>query len=179
MSDFHRDDAWQKGMRDAILAPHFYGKYAMEGRYVFVDKGRLATLLQKRYAVDTICQGRGGRAVCIEEKIVRWPGYVYSAYTLETQSCTKPGRESDGWMVYGEADYLLYCFATENNDLNCHLIDFPRLKKWFWPRLGRFHDFGPLPTLNATNGKKVPIIDVDEAGLIVWRRLVSAGRAAA
>ncbi len=33
---------------------------------------RLAGILQKRYAVDTIAQSKSGAMVCIEEKVVRW-----------------------------------------------------------------------------------------------------------
>lgn len=157
MNDFVRDNEWQRQKRDKILAPGFYEKYATAGRYVFVDKGRFATILQKRYAVDTIVQAGGGKAVCIEEKIVRWPGYHYKAFCLETDSCTKPGYESKGWMHYGEADYLFYCFEQEDGSLDTHLLDFQELKDWFWPRVHMFDDFGPLKTLNATKGKKVPV----------------------
>lgn len=157
MSDFDRDNEWQRGVRDRVLAPHFYGKYAAEGRYVFIDKGRMALILQKRYAVDTVLQGRDGAAVCIEEKIVRWPGYPYTAYALETHSCTKPGRESEGWMRYAKADYLLYCFHQADDGLICHLIDFPALQAWFTPLEETFPTFGPLATLNASKGRVVPI----------------------
>src|SRR5882672_358665 len=70
--DFHRDDDWQREVRNRLLAP-FYGRYSREGRYVFIDKGKLATILQRRYATDTILQARSGGAICLEEKIVRWP----------------------------------------------------------------------------------------------------------
>ena len=46
MNDFHADNAWQRKVRDEVLAPGFYGQYAVEGRYVVVDKGRLSTILQ-------------------------------------------------------------------------------------------------------------------------------------
>lgn len=169
-NDFARDDAWQKAVRDKVLAPGFYGTHATDGRYVFIDKGRLATRLQREYAVDTILQGKHGAAVCIEEKIVRWPGYNYSCYALETESCTRPGREKEGWMHYGQADFLLYCFV-QPDALECHLIDFQALKEWFWPLADEFDRFGPLTTLNASAGRKVPIRRV-EAGIgVVKRRL--------
>jgi len=170
MHDFRRDDDWQRGVRDRILAPGFY---AASGQYVFLDKGRLAAILQKRFAVDTIVQGRDGRAICIEEKIVRWPGYRYTAFSLETRSCTVPGRESDGWMVYGEADYLHYCFHQEDDSLDCYLIDFPRLKEWFWRLADSFPVFGPLETSNASMGRLVPIVAVVDA-VPTRRRLVAA-----
>ena len=162
MNNFSTDDAWQKMKRDTILAPQFYGNNTIvpTGRYVFMDKGRLAKILQRRMEVDTILQGKDGAAVAIEEKIVRWPGYRYPNYCLETKSCTVPGHESDGWMVYGQADYLLYCFEQESGDLDCHLIDFQKLKAWFWPRESGFKPF-KMSEQNQTFGRQVPIAHVE------------------
>jgi hypothetical protein len=170
VNDFDRDNIWQRKVRDSVLAPGYYGLHSVEGRYVFIDKGRLATILQKRFAVDTILQGRDGEAVCIEEKIVRWPGYKYSAYCLETESCTKPGFESQGWMRYGKADFLLYCFVRPST-VECHLIDFPKLQAWFWPIASTFATFGPLETLNRSAGRKVPIESV-RASVPMWRKTI-------
>jgi hypothetical protein len=172
MNEFLRDNAWQQSVRDEVLAPGFYGQHAYMGRYVLIDKGRLASVLQKRFAVDTIVQARDGRAICIEEKIVRWPGYHYRFFCLETHSCTRKGYESDGWMRYGEADYLLYCFEQECGGLSCYLIDFPALKTWFWPLEDIFKEFGPLPTFNATMGRLVPITVVQE-NVRTWHFTVS------
>jgi len=182
MNDFERDDKWQRQLRDKILVPGFYGEYATDGRYVLIDKGRLASHFQKRLAVDTIVQGKGGEVVCIEEKIVRWPksGKPYTAFCLETESCTKPGHESDGWMVYGKADYLLYCFADETETiLDCHLIDFPPLKEWFWKNAETFPPFQMLNTINQTRGRVVPIADIQTAGVKIWSRLIEEPRQAA
>ena len=159
MHDFDRDNAWQRRIRDEILVPHYRAE-ATEGRYVLLDRGNLATRLQKELAVDTIFQIGGGEIVSVEEKIVRWPGYTYTAFCMETHSCTVPGRESQGWMVYGSADCLLYCFATAEQGLDCHMINFPRLKEWFWPIYERFDTFGPMDSLNKSMGRKVPIVDV-------------------
>jgi hypothetical protein len=163
MNDFDRDNKWQREQRDSILIPGFYEKFSTDGRYVLIDKGRFATILQKRLSVDTIVQSKGGRAVAIEEKIVRWPGYSYKNFTLETDSCTRPGRESEGWMHHCEADYLLYCFQQEAGFLECHLLDFQKLKAWFWPLVDSFKTFGPLDTLNASAGRQVPIEDARKA----------------
>lgn len=171
MNEFERDDKWQKSVRNEILAPEFYGNYAVEGRYVVIDKGRLATIWQKRYAVDTIVQGRDGAAICIEEKIVRWPGYRYAAFALETKSCTIPGRESPGWMFYGQADYLLYCFQLDDASLDCWLIDFKKLQEWFWPLEATFPLFQMKDTLNKSAGRKVPVADVHRS-VPAWRRQV-------
>lgn len=177
MNDFERDNEWQRQIRDTVLAPGFYGGYAMDGRYVFIDRGRLATLLQKRFAVDTIVQGRDGAAVCIEEKIVRWPGRVYDAFALETDSCTKPGYESPGWMRYGQADYLLYAFDTPTG-LNVHLIDFPKLQEWFWPIFESFPTFKMEKTLNQSAGRVVPITRVRDNVPTWFRRIEKKAEAA-
>ena len=140
MSRFHADDQAQKAVRDAVLGPGFYGPFSCDGRYVYIDKGRLATILQKRYAVDTIVQREDGRATCVEEKIVRWPGYEYRAVTLETKSCIVPGHESDGWMVYGKADWLNYVMCQENGNLLCHVMDFPLLQAKFWDNIDQFRE---------------------------------------
>lgn len=176
MNDFERDNAWQLRMRDEILGPNFYGPHSLGGRYVFIDKGRLTSTLQQRYAVDTIVQTKEGRAVCIEEKIVRWPknGQPHTAFALETESCTVDGHESPGWMRYGKADFLLYCFQTAEDDLDCYLMKFPELQAWFFTVDETYPRFGPLSTLNRTQGRVVPIADVFEAG--VWIRRVPVKR---
>jgi len=176
-NDFHSDDERQKGVRDAILAPLFYQQRS-PGRFVFMDRGRLADVLQRRMAVDTVLQARDGRVVSIEEKIVRWPGYDYSAYCLETESCTVPGHESPGWMRYGQADYLLYCFQQADDSLNCHLIDFPKLRSWFAPVETTFPIF-QMPTRNRTRGRKVPISAVRVAVGVVAFNLSLPAMAAA
>jgi hypothetical protein len=157
--DFERDNVFQQGVRDRILAPAFYGKYALDGRYVFVNQGEMATLSERRGSVDTLARSqRSGEMARIEEKIVRWPGYAYKAFSLETHSCTVPGRESPGWMRYEKADYLLYAFCQEDDDsLMVYLIDFPQLQEWFWAREASFPIFGPLDTLNRSMGRVVEI----------------------
>ena len=169
-SDFERDNKWQRLVRDSLLAPGFYGRYAVEGRYVFIDKGKLATILQKRYAVDTIIQGRDGAAVCIEEKLVRWKGYNYNAICLETNSCTVAGHESPGWMLYGQANYLLYGMMKPDR-LEVHIWEFPALKDWFWPRVDQFPIFYMQDTFNHSSGRTVPL-DLVTAEVPYWHRTV-------
>lgn len=161
MNEFIRDDKWQREMRDKILGPSFYRKYSVEGRYVFIDKGVLASQIQREFAVDTILQSKDGRAVCIEEKIVRWPkrDRPHQAYALETKSCTVPGYEKPGWMHYGQADFLFYCFASKNESrLTCHLIKFSELQKWFWPN----HNCWPIWVSEQKNKTECRIVPIDE-----------------
>lgn len=166
MNEFHRDDHWQREIRDRVLVPEFYQKRT-DGRFVLMDKGRLAGFMQKRMAVDTIAQRRSGEAVSVEEKIVRWKGRVYTAFCLETHSCTVKGRESPGWMVYGDADYLLYCFQQDDGSLLCYLMDFQRLKEWFWPLEDRWPTT-ETTQINRTRCRKVPIAEV-QAAVPCWR----------
>lgn len=182
MDEFARDDVFQRKVRDAVLAPGYYGQFATEGRYVFIDKGRCATLFQKRFAVDTIVQGKAGAALCIEEKIVRWPGYDYEKQVtiapgydykdicLETESCTNPGHESPGWMTYGKADFLLYAMMKPDR-LEIGLYDFEQLQRWFWPLVETFKVF-QMPKNNRTRGRRVPIETIKRAQIPCWFRTV-------
>lgn len=158
MSRFHIDNAAQRKVRDLVLGPGLYGSFALEGRYVYIDKGRLAGTLQKRYAVDTILQREGGQATCVEEKIVRGE---YAAVTLETTSCTVPGRESDGWMKYGQADWLVYAMCCKNLTVACHIIDFQALRECFWPAVDEFEET-ISKQLNRTACRKVPVAWIRE-----------------
>lgn len=157
--EFADDWRWSCMMRDKYLKL-FYQKYSLEGRYVFIDKSKCSTLLQMRLAVDTVAQGFDGGSVCIEEKIERWPGHVRSNFALETDSCTIPGKEKQGWMHYARADYLLYAFEMELGGLDVYFIDFPGLQKWFLQHLEQYQSHTMTGTFNQTRFKKVPIRDV-------------------
>jgi hypothetical protein len=176
VNEFLRDNLWQREIRDRILAPYFYQKYSVQGRYVFIDKGALASQIQKEFAVDTIVQGKNGAAICIEEKIARWPKppkrAPLTAFALETKSCTVPGHEKTGWMSYGQADYLMYCFANEaETSLDCYLIKFPDLQKWFWPQHLRW----PRSVSNQINKTECRIVSIDQVkeNIGFYRRVIS------
>lgn len=161
--NFHAALQYSQEMRDRFLGPYFYQKYALEGRYVFVEKSACSTLLQKQLAVDTLVQSPRGGSLCIEEKIEQWPGYWRKNFALETASCTLPGKERPGWMQYAQADYLLYAFAYPGNQgLRVYFIDFPQLREWFWHLPVRYPAH-VMETQNRTRFEKVPIVDVRKA----------------
>ena len=163
MNEFKRDDAWQKDVREKLLKP-FYEKVACEGRYVFVDQGPLAEILQKEFHIDTIIQRDQGRAVTFDEKIVRWPGYEYTAFTLETMSCTVEGRESPGWMHMAQCDYILYCFLQADGSAVAYSIPFKELNNWFFEN-DRYMNYSITRSeqLNKTECRVVPVSDVLKA----------------
>lgn len=154
---FERDNDWQRRVRDRFL-PAFYRNTYGRDAFIFLDKGRCSTLIQKRLAVDTIASR--GIVTCIEEKFCRSP---FPNFFLETESCTVEGLESQGWMRYGEADILLYAFCDNADNPTCldtYLIDFPRLRGWFFEQLRRNPSrwrFYTMPnTTNHTRGALVP-----------------------
>lgn len=157
---FTQDNNWQLGIRNRVLYPFYKGK-AHDGRFVFADKGSLADVLQRDMAIDTVMQTYGNAVTSIEEKIVRWPGYEYKSYTLETMSCTVPGREKLGWIWYAKCDVLLYCFVQADGSLIAHSIPFGRLKNWFFG-YAQFWKYRSTTTtqINKTKCKIVPISDV-------------------
>lgn len=161
MNNFCADDSWQRQVRNRTLA-HYYKNISDDGRFVFLDKGNLATRLQREFAIDTILQGKGNSVFGIEEKIVRWPGYKYTAYTFETMSCTVPGHEKKGWMHYSTCDYLLYCFVQSDSvSINAHLIPFKKLQIWFFENdRYTFYRSNITNQINRTETKIVPIDDV-------------------
>ena len=176
MSDFIIDDQWQLEMRSKILVPHLYD-VLYPARYELL---RGDHPMQAR-GIDTLIDG-GERQITIEEKIVRWPfdketkqkaDRPYTAFTLETMSCTVEGREKQGWMHYSEADYLLYCFAHPKSEvvLDCYMIDMKRLRSWFF---GVESNYASTVTeqVNRTLCRVVPIKDVIGAGVPVRRRRV-------
>lgn len=161
MNVFIKDNNWQRTYRDNILKP-YYKKISKDGRFLFLDKGKLAEHLQREKAIDTIIQLNNGGVLGIEEKIVRWPGYKYTSYTFETMSCTVTGREKLGWMHYSICDYLMYGFVQEDNTrIVAHFIPFPKLQEWFFED-ERYLNYRPFVTkqINHTETRIVPISDV-------------------
>lgn len=170
MNSFHDDNNWQRGKRDAYLKG-WYGKYSHDGRFIFLDKGRFAELVQKQLAADTIAQSVDGSVVSIEEKIVRWKGRKYKSICVETESCTVPGHESPGWGRYGNFDYLFYCMEMENGNLDARMIRGPELLTWFWPRENEF----PKHTMDSQNKSRTRLVPVDmlqELGFVSYHRII-------
>lgn len=167
MNDFWADNDGQRKVRDAVLIPHLYKQISMQGRFVCADKGRFAELLQRRSDVDTIVEREDG-LVAVEEKIVRWKGRVYTAVTLETDSCTLPGLESPGWMHYCEADKLLWVMCQGDGTVIYHVFGLPELKAAFWGALEKYPDLFPVhiePSRNRTRSRVVDIEWIRNAGV--------------
>ncbi len=124
-----RDDEWQKAVRDRLLVP-YYRKISHEEQFTCLD-GLDPSVLELQKRGDTIVRTKT-TVKFIEEKFVRWPGYEYSAFALETKSCTNRGRQSEGWMATSKADVLAYVFVREQDrEALVYFIPFPELKEWF------------------------------------------------
>ncbi len=122
-----RDDEWQKSVRDRLLVP-YYRRIAHEGQFTCLD-GQDPSVLELQKRGDTIIKTKT-TVKFIEEKFVRWPGYAYTSFALETKSCTNRGRQSEGWMATSKADVLAYIFVREHDAL-VYFIPFPELRAWF------------------------------------------------
>lgn len=174
LSDFRDDDRWQRAVRDRILVPYFYVPYSKDGRFVLFDSGSNFTVrLQREFHIDSAVQRGDGRVMFIDDKIVRWPesGEAHAAYCFETCSCTKAGRERLGWGFEISADYLLYCFEQADREtFDCHLLDVERLKEFIFERLESLPTFGPLKSINGTQGKLVPFDAAERHDVLVMRK---------
>jgi hypothetical protein len=163
-NDFPEDSFFSKKYR--YLLQILYKQYSYEGRYVFIDKSRFSMLIQKRLKTDVVAQLAVDESVGVEEKIARWPekkNKPHTGFFLETDSCTKPGYESKGWMYDGQADYLLYAFEIKGVGLDVYIIPFQPLKHWFWQILEKCPDRYPthtMPGKNRSRGRIATIADV-------------------
>ena len=156
-ADFHIDNDLQQRVRDHVLAPGFYSRH---GRFVFIDSGpadsEVTLALQKQFGVDTVMQGADGRAVYVEEKIVRAPlnGGRYREFALEIESSTdgKPG-----WMRYSKADYLLQALCQIDETVDVYLIHFPALQSAFFAN----HQSFPTKRVQVRPGGLVSKVPID------------------
>lgn len=132
MKRWQRDDLWQKGKRDLLYVP-FYEVTAFKGRFTLINKSCASMQIQKQ-GVDTTFQVSHDESVLREEKLVRWKGRAYTRIFCETDSCTVPGHESEGWMRYTIADELFYGLVQEDEQsVDAYLIkEFQKFKSWFW-----------------------------------------------
>ena len=172
---FNNDNGWQRNVRDLVLKP-WYKEHEGIMFFEFCDEGLLSKYLQK-IGIDTVIEKKNEELIAIEEKIVEWPidkdtkmdkDEPYSSYALETESCTNPGHESDGWMRTATSNYLFYCFIQKDRkSLMAHLIDFPKLQEWFFENDRYKKEFHPTTTdkENHTRCYLVPIGRVKAEGL--------------
>ena len=159
---FTANNKWQAAMRNEILVPRYY-RVRFPNNFEIIPPGDE----RAKGGCDTVAGGKR-----IDEKIVQWPGKnkgqprasAYDAFAFELMSCTTEGREKTGWMFSNEVDYILYCFASLDEDrLDCFLIDFPALHRWFFATLARDQNTWPRwrsDQINQTECCVVPIDDV-------------------
>ena len=168
---FTSDNDWQRRMRDTILKPYYY-EVRLAGQYEFIEHGDPRSV----GGVDTIVRGK-----TIDEKIVRWPRApdgtprrdAYDAFALETMSCTTDGREWPGWMQTNKVDFLFYCFAdAAQKRLDCYLINFPALQKWFYEQ---DHEQWPLWHSEQVNGTECRIVPINQVTAAVPYKLRNVG----
>lgn len=126
------------------------------GRNASMVEGKI----QMRLHVDVIMQFRPDRCVAIEEKIVRYPGYVYTAMAVETHARLRPDDDDahgDGWIWTSHAEFLLYAFVQEDGSLRVWVFNLPRLRHWF---RNQWHVFESAYVKNVgglTVVRKVPL----------------------
>ena len=96
---------------------------ASNGRVVYFDTGRLALDCQKKYG-DLVIQDKNTSALwSIELK-----AELRKSDNLFLEHWSNGSQYTPGWMVYLDADLLLYHFL-ESNEL--YIIKFQHLKRWF------------------------------------------------
>ena len=162
MNDYERDKRWMLKKRAEVLAPRFYD-VRWPGRYRFTEEGSSWQAI----GVDTIVYGRDDEERWFEEKFMRIPHTVerFDNVIIELQSCTNPGMESPGWWYYCQAHFLLFFFAQRDGAHDVWLMDLPQLRIWVKPILMTLEEFGPLPRIPRTYGRKLPLAMLER-----WKR---------
>ena len=153
------DDRWQRAIKGRLLAPTFDAM-----RLAGVIEDWRPTELSEQVLGDTFLKMIGGDVTSIEEKIVRWPGYEYTAITLETMSCTVPGRERAGWMVTSRSRWLLHVRVSEDElSAYCDVISFRPLRNWFAEQDHKLWPLWESKQINRTHCRIVPLLEIREA----------------
>lgn len=152
---FGAADAWQRAMRDRWLPPLYRQLLAS---WEFKDDREC----QVGIGIDTIGIDRDGVVVGIEEKIVQWPGYRYTALSIETED----QRGKPVWARTSEADWLVWVFElAPGAGFEANVFDWQRLKAWFWAHEESFKRYGPLKVPPYTSGRVVPLEAIAAAGI--------------
>lgn len=173
--EFQEKGEQSRQIRDRYLVKYY--DLRSNGRYIFIDdKSFCAFKLQKELAVDTIYQATDGKIYYVEEKIDSKPR---PNFALETDSCTTPGHEKEGWMHYAKSNLLLYGFVLEDErGVDLYELQFQALKRWFWnggkdKYNNPYEGTGPYTmhnTYNKTRIWRTPITAVLEAPGVFPRR---------
>lgn len=174
MSDNNFAQNYQFGVKHyRRLLDIFYKHFCYDARFVCIgdlEKSPFSEYVQRTLKTDTVIQTSVHTSYGVEEKVVSWPAnnQPYTAFFLETRSCTNPGHESPGWMITCQADMLLYAFEIRDLGLIIYLLDFHRLKRWFeqeyLPHLPHpEYGLSVMPDENRTEGRLVSIAKVIQA----------------
>ena len=64
-------------------------------------------------------------------------------------------------MKTSRADFLLYCFETEDGSLDCHSIKMPALRTWFWQYLEDNPSMFYTHTMSRENKTETKVVDIE------------------
>ena len=136
---FKRDDYWQSRIATMFLDPFYRSRGWHANRYPSDHP-------MQRLHVDVTLSREGRTPHHIDEKIIRGrrDGKRAEKVSLETWSCSVPGRKVRGWIAADEASkttILHVCFAdtpdlapdswAKVRRLDCIWIPFRPLREWF------------------------------------------------
>jgi hypothetical protein len=173
-TDFRTDLAHADHAR-LRLETGFYPHVSRDGRFVGLDRSPGSLNIQRNCHVDCIVASKQGGSITVEEKLVRWPGYRYTAMTVETHSnLERTGAKDigDGWIATSTADFLLYGFCQEDGRILVWLFDLPKLREWFVPVASNYRIADTPNTRYTTRCRVVPLADVPAAAVRMSNRMV-------
>jgi hypothetical protein len=165
--EFIRDDDWQHHLAVAVLDPFYRSRGWQVERYPGDHP-------MQRLHVD-VTLGKADKRHRIDEKIIRGrrDGRPATKISLETRSCSVPGRERPGWIAReepSEATVLLVCNSDVADlgpaawravtELDCVWIPFNPLREWFWQQGEEHWEAQDNGQANHSLSRKVPISEI-------------------
>lgn len=162
-NDFEKNEDDSKRYRHLMKC--FYNHISPGNEPMYLDGRRGFDLTaQTELHIDALLMGKNGNRYSLEEKLADWPtdkNEPHTALYAETESCSKPGCVTNGYMQESIADFLVYSFEISDVGLDIYHIEFvQRLKPWFWHELKQNpHAFKPHrnPDKNQSQGVLIPL----------------------
>ncbi len=134
--DFLFGNEKYQDLLDAHFYPHISGGQQTKR---FDSESVHDKTCQRKLKVDLEIQLNDGFWHFVEEKVVRWPenNRPHKAFYYETESCSRSGLITPGWMQDSETEYLMYAFEILDCGLDIYLSAFQKLKTKFWEELNK------------------------------------------
>lgn len=137
--------------------------HVMHRAYEQVFKGYTDLVYHRDNSIEQILQKIdlsltwANSRISVEEKLI---SQKWESIYCETESCSKAGTVTSGWMRISMADYLNYAYKVADDKVDGYVIKFTPFYKMFWDQMSiNPHQFKAHRNIdkNESQGRLVPI----------------------